>query len=208
MNTPASYRVRRATTEDLEALKALWAEAGLPAAELEKQFTDFQVAESAEGKIAGAIGLQVEKAHGRIHSEAFTDFALTDTLRPLLWERLERMAHSRGLFRLWTTEAAPFWKKGAGFSAESSQPPEVFGAASAPWLALRLREEGADPDLLEAQFTLFREAERAKREKLLERAAAVKMVGTVIAVVLFLFAMGVLVWFFRHRASVSFLNHR
>jgi hypothetical protein len=32
----------------------------------------------------------------------------------------------------------------------------------------------ADPDLLEAQFNLFREAERAKREKLLQRAAAIK----------------------------------
>jgi N-acetylglutamate synthase-like GNAT family acetyltransferase len=197
-----SYRVRRATTEDLEPLKAVWATAGLPAAELEKQFTDFQVAESADGCIVGAIGFQVEGAHGNIHSEAFVDFALTDTVRPLLWERLERMAQSRGLFRLWTSETAPFWKKDAGFSSASEQPPEVFGPARGPWLALRLKEEGADPNLLEAQFTLFREAERAKREKLLERAGALKMVGTAMAVLLFLFAMGVLVWFFRHRAQI------
>jgi hypothetical protein len=57
--------------------------------------------------------------------------------------------------------------------------------------------------LLEAQFTLFREAERAKREKLLQRAAAIKMVGTGIAVLLFLFAMGMLVWYFRHRVQIG-----
>jgi len=198
-----SYRVRRATTDDLESLKAVWAEAALPAAELEKRFTEFQVAESAEGRIVGAIGLQIEGAHGRIHSEAFADFALTDTLRPLLWERLERMARSHGLFRLWTAETAPFWKKDAGFSGATDPPPEVFGPAPGPWLALRLKDEGADPDLLEAQFTLFREAERAKREKLMGRAAAIKMVGTVIAVLLFLFAMGVMVWYFRHRAQLG-----
>ena len=200
MNDPVSYRVRRATTDDLEALKAVWAAAGLPAEELEKQFTEFQVAERADGGIAAAIALQIEGAHGRIHSESFADFALTDILRPLLWERLETMARNHGLFRLWTVEPAPFWKKSAGFSSATTEPPEVFGPARGPWLALRLKDEAADPNLLEAQFNLFREAERAKREKLLQHAAALKMAGTVMAVLLFLFAMGVLVWFFRHRA--------
>jgi N-acetylglutamate synthase-like GNAT family acetyltransferase len=203
VNTPVSYSVRRATTDDLDALKAVWEAAGLPAAELEKQFTDFQVAERAEGRIVGTIGLQIEGAHGRIHSEAFVDFGLTDSVRPLLWERLERMARSHGLFRLWTTETAPFWKKGAGFSSASGQPPEVFGPSPGAWQSLRLKDEEADPDLLEAQFTLFREAERAKREKLLGRAAAIKMIGTGIAVLLFLFAMGMLVWYFRHRGQIG-----
>jgi hypothetical protein len=203
VSIPASYLVRWATTDDLEPLKAVWAAAGLPAAELEKQFTDFQVAESAEGRIVGAVGLQIDGAHGRIHSEAFADFAMTDTLRPLLWERLERIARSHGLFRLWTAETAPFWKKDAGFSSASAPPPEVFGPAPGPWLTLRLKDEGADPDLLEAQFSMFREAEKAKREKLLQRASALTMVGTAIAVLLFLFAMGVLFWFFRHRAQLG-----
>jgi N-acetylglutamate synthase-like GNAT family acetyltransferase len=203
VSTPASYRVRRATTDDLDHLMAVWASAGLPAGELEKQFTDFQVAESADGRILGAIGLRIEGAHGKIHSESFADFALTDTLRPLLWARLETMARSHGLFRLWTLETAPFWKKDAGFASASAQPPEVFGPANGPWLSLRLKEEGADPDLLEKQFNLFREAERARREKLFQRAAALKMFGTAIAVLVFLFAMGMLVWFFRHRSQLG-----
>jgi N-acetylglutamate synthase-like GNAT family acetyltransferase len=199
VSAPVSYRIRRATTDDLEKLMAVWQAAALPAAELEKQFTDFQVAESADGRIVGAIALQVAGSDGRIHSETFADFALSDTLRPLLWQRLETVARNHGLFRLWTAETAPFWKKDAGFANPSGQPPEVFGPAPGSWLALRLKEEGADPDLLEAQFNLFKEAERARREKLLQHAAVLRIAGTLIAVLLFVFSLAVLLWFFRHR---------
>ena len=198
MSAPG-YRIRRATTDDLEQLTAVWAAAALPAGELDKQFTEFQVAESAEGQIVGAVALQIAGSEGRIHSEAFADFALSDTLRPLLWQRLEIVARNHGLFRIWTAETAPFWKKDAGFATAPGRPPEAFGAARGIWLALRLKDEGADPNLLEAQFQLFREAERARRERLLQRAAAVKIAGTLIAVLLFIFSIGVLVWFFRHR---------
>jgi N-acetylglutamate synthase-like GNAT family acetyltransferase len=197
--TPVSYNIRRATTDDLEQLMAVWREAALPAAELEKQFTEFQVAECADGRIAGAIGLQIAGADGNIHSETFPDFALSDTLRPLLWQRLETLARNRGLCRLWTAESAPFWKKEAGFSAVPEQPPEVFGAPHGAWLALRLKDQAAAPELLEAQFQIFLDAERAKREKLLQGAAALKTAGTLIAALLFVFAMGVLVWFIRNR---------
>ena len=185
--------------DDLEQLKVVWTAAALPAAELEKRFTEFQVAQSPEGRIVGAIGLQIAATDGRIHSETFPDFALSDTLRPLLWQRLETMARNHGLFRLWTTEPAPFWKKDVGFTLASLPPPEAFAAAQGPWLAVLLKEETADPNLIEAQFALFREAEKAKREKLLQSAAALKTIGTVIALVLFVFSMVVLFWFFRHR---------
>jgi N-acetylglutamate synthase-like GNAT family acetyltransferase len=193
------YHIRRATTDDLEKLIEVWRAAALPAADLEKQFTEFQVAESADRQIVGAIALQVVGTDGRVHSETFVDFGLSDTLRPLLWRRLETVARNHGLFRLWTAETAPFWKKDAGFTNPSGQPPEAFGSGSGSWLALRLKEEGADPALLETQFNLFRETERASREKLLQRAAALKLAGTAIAVLLFVFSLAVLIWFFRHR---------
>jgi N-acetylglutamate synthase-like GNAT family acetyltransferase len=199
VSAPVSYRVRRATTDDLEQLRAVLAAVALPAMELEKQFTDFQVAESPDGQIVGAVALQIAGADGKIHSETFADFALSDTLRPLLWQRLEVVAHNHGLFRLWTAETAPFWKKDAGFSAAAGSPPEAFGPAGGSWLSLRLKDEGADPNLLEAQFNAFREAERARREKLLQSAAALKTFGLLVAVGLFLFSVGVLIWFFLHR---------
>jgi N-acetylglutamate synthase-like GNAT family acetyltransferase len=202
VSAPSSYRARRATTDDLDSLKAMWTGAGLSALDLEKQFTDFQVVEDANGRILGAVAMQIDGPHGRVHSEAFVDFGLTDTLRPLLWERLQNMAGSHGLYRLWTSEAAPFWKKDAGFSAATAQPPETFGPKEGGWLTLRLKDESADPNLLEMQFNLFREAERAKREKLLQSANALKMFGTGLAVLLFVFAIIVLITFFRHRPQL------
>jgi N-acetylglutamate synthase-like GNAT family acetyltransferase len=193
------YRVRRATTDDLDQLKALWAASALPQEELEKQFTDFQVAQSPEGVVAGAVAMQLAGSDGRIHSEVFVDFALSDTLRPLLWERLQAVARNHGLFRLWTEETALFWKKDAGFSAAAIPAPEAFAGARGPWLALRLKDESADPALLEAQFNLFREAERSRREKFLRWAGALKVAGTVLAALLLIFLLGALAWFIRHR---------
>ena len=46
--TASTNRVRRATLDDLGALKPLWTSMRLPAADLEKRLTEFQVIESAE----------------------------------------------------------------------------------------------------------------------------------------------------------------
>jgi N-acetylglutamate synthase-like GNAT family acetyltransferase len=198
-----AYQVRRATTDDLPQLSELWETANFPVDDLEKRFTEFQVAATPTGQVVAAIGFQVAGTEGRVHSEWYADFALSDALRPLLWERLQTVAQNHGLFRLWTEESAPFWKKGAGFSKPPSEMmvklPADFGEARGGWLVLRLKDEAADPSLLEAQFRLFRETEQANREKLLQRANALRMAGTGIAVLLFLFALGFLLWIARHR---------
>jgi N-acetylglutamate synthase-like GNAT family acetyltransferase len=198
-----AYRTRRATTDDLGQLVALWEAAQLPPPELEKRFTEFQVAEDAQGKLVAAVALHIAGSEGRIHSESFGDFALTDDVRPQLWERLQVLAANHGLFRLWTQETAPFWRKAAGFSQPSHEVmaklPEAFRSEAPGWLAIQLREPGADPDLLEREFAAYREAEKAKRDKLLQHAAALRIIGTLIAVVVFIFVLAVLVYFVRHR---------
>jgi N-acetylglutamate synthase-like GNAT family acetyltransferase len=191
-----SYRTRRATTDDLEQLSALWRSAHLPATELEKQFTDFQVAENTDGTVAGAIALQISGNQGKIHAEAYADFGLTDTLRPALWHRLQVVAQNHGLFRVWTQETAPYWKKDAGFTAASEEVlqklPSAFGPPSPAWLALRLRDEGADLAELDKALAMFKEAERAKLEILQRRGKAMQIFGIVIAGLLLLFAVAVL----------------
>jgi N-acetylglutamate synthase-like GNAT family acetyltransferase len=199
VNARGTHRIRRATTDDLAQLIVLWQAAGLPAAALEKQFTEFQVAEDSAGRIVGAIALQIAAADGIIHSESFADFALSDTLRPLLWQQLETTARSQGLLRLWTEETAPFWKKDVGFTNVPGHPPEALGPARGPWLALRLKEELSDLNVIEAQFSHFRETERLRREKLLQRTQPLKTIGTLIAALLFIFAMCVLFWVATHR---------
>ena len=84
--TSPNYRVRRATLDDIGQLTSLWQSMALPVEELARRITEFQITEGVDGKVLGAIGLQIAQRHGRIHSEGFTDFALADHLRPLLWE--------------------------------------------------------------------------------------------------------------------------
>src|ERR1051325_4145281 len=107
--TAAANRVRRATLDDLGTLKPLWTSMRLPAAELEKRLTEFQVIEGPDGKIIGAIGFQLADRAARIHSEAFSDFGFADAARAAFWERVQNLASNHGVFRLWTQENAPFW---------------------------------------------------------------------------------------------------
>lgn len=184
-------------------LSALWQAAQLPWADLEKQFTDFQVVADADGKVHAAIGLHIEGSNGRIHSEAFVDFAMTDALRPALWNRLQIVAQNHGLFRLWTQEAAPWWKKDAGFAAPSDDVlqklPESYGPIRTAWLTLRLKEEGADPARLDKEIQMFKEAEQAAREKMIHRGNVLRITATIIAALLFIFALGVLFYAIKHR---------
>ena len=94
--TLPNYRVRRATLDDLSALKALWESMRFSGADLEKGLTEFHIVESADGKLLVAIALQIGDKSGRIHSEAFTDFGLAEELRQLLWERLQVIALNYG----------------------------------------------------------------------------------------------------------------
>jgi len=203
VNPRSSHRTRRATTDDLERLKALWQAERLPAGELEKQFTDFQVAEDSRGEVAAAIALQIAGSQGRIHSESFADPGQTDLLRPRLWQQLQTTAQYHGLFRLWTRETAPFWRQDAGFTEAPREwlekLPAGFGGAVPGWLALRIREEGADPEALARQFELFKIAEQARREQVLRQARFLRIVGTGIAILLFASGFALLIWVFKKR---------
>src|ERR1700733_13393139 len=100
----APLRVRRATVDDFDALKIIWASMRLSADELEKRLTEFQVVENSEGKILGAIGIQISKQHALLHSEGYSDFSVADSARNLFWERIQVLASNHGIFRLWTRE--------------------------------------------------------------------------------------------------------
>ena len=190
---PPRYQTRRATTDDLAQLEALWREARFPDVDLARHFTEFQVAIDEHGAVAAAIGLRMSGAEGWIHSETFADFGLTDLLRPRLWERLQVVAETNRLHRLWTRETAPFWRKETGFAEAPRESldklPAEFGPADPGWLLLRLREEGADPVELDKQFQLFKQEEAARREKILARATALRWFGTLIAVAIFIFVL-------------------
>jgi len=202
----ADYKVRRATTDDLDALIALWKSAQLPADELDKRFTEFQIVEADNGKLLGALGLQIAGAEGKVHSEAYLDFGLTDLLRPLLWERLVKVASNNGLFRLWTNEPAPFWKKECGFVQSpvdvAAKIPEQFGNRKMNWLFLQLKEDRAAPNTLDAEFARFKAEEKERTEKMYQQARMFRGVAWGLAVLLFIFVGVGVIYLLRARSGL------
>jgi len=188
MNSPG-YQARRAVLEDLPALRQLWTVEQLPALDLEKRFTEFQVAEGPDGQIVAALALQVQGTHGKVHSESFIDFGLTDTLRPLLWERVLSVARNRGLARLWTLESTLFWR-GEGFQPPApdlvTKVPANFGDPGAEWITLKLKDELLSSLTPEQEFALFKESVQQDTEKMMQQARMMKWVATVAAVIFFI----------------------
>jgi N-acetylglutamate synthase-like GNAT family acetyltransferase len=201
----ARLYVRRATLDDLEALKALWESMRLAPDELEHRLTEFQVVENADHEILGAMGIQFSKPHALLHSEGYTDFAIADEARQLFWERLQTLAANHAVFRLWTQERSPFWKS-FGF-----QPPHAETLARLPeawrnefsgaWLTYQLKDEEAISAALENhehQYAGQRKAEIEVTEKVQSRA---RTLGTLLTVLFFgigIFLLGLAAYLFFH----------
>ncbi len=187
-----TYRVRRATLEDIGALTALWQSMGFAVEDLARRITEFQVAEAPDGSLLGAIGLQVAGRQGRIHSEAFRDFALAEQLRPILWDRFHVVASNYGLARLWTQEQAPFWNHCGLVKADAealAKLPSSWRGSSSAWLTLKLREDVEEVLSLDHEFALYMRSEKHRSERMLEHARILKFIATLIAVVLFIAVM-------------------
>jgi len=183
MSSPP-YRVRRATLDDIGQLSALWQSMHLAADGLSKRVTEFQVAESAEGKLLGAVGLQIAERQGRVHSEAFTDFSLAEQLRPLLWERLHAVATNHGLLRLWTQEQAPFWNHCGLLKAEAGaleKLPAAWRGQNSGWLTLKLKDDLETVTSLDKEFTMFMESEKQRTARAFQHAKVLKAVATLLA---------------------------
>ncbi len=179
---PSGYQVRRATLDDLDALTALWNSMKFSAADLKNRLTEFQVAQGADGKVAGAVGFQILQRHGLIHSEAFEDFSVADQVRPLLWGRIQALAMNHGIVRLWTQENAPFWTHSGLQPADSNavqRMPESWNRSAPGWLTLRLKDEDVLLSL-DKEFALFKEAEKQNTAVTLNHARKMKTVATVI----------------------------
>ena len=149
--------IRRATVDDLPALKALWLAAQLPADKLKDHLTEFQVVEADE-KFAGALGVQIIRQHARLHSEDYSDFAVADAARELFWERIQKLAANHGVFRIWMIEDSPFWTRW-GFQPASAETlarlPDEWKNLEGRWLTLELKNEDAINTALKNQFAGF-----------------------------------------------------
>jgi len=201
-----SYRVRRATLEDVGALTALWESMRFPADELARRTTEFQVAEGADGTLVGAVGLQIAAKQGLIHSEAFTDFARADSVRPLIWDRLQAVATNHGLLRLWTRETAPFWHHSGLLKADAQaleKLPAQWQAPGPDWLTLKLREDIETVVSVDKEFALFMESEKQRTNQAFQQAKILKLLATVLALIVLVIVVLGGVYVVRHQGRLG-----
>ncbi|MFO1476206.1 MAG: hypothetical protein U1F98_06090 [Verrucomicrobiota bacterium] len=194
----SSYRVRRATLEDLPVLRELWASMRLPCDALEPRLTEFQVIESPAGDLLGGIGIRIDSHHACLHSEAYGDFSQAEELRARVMERIGSVASNHGVFRLWTQETAPFWTR-HGFQPATPEQlkklPESWNP-SGNWLTFQLKDESALVSL-DKELALFKQAERERSAQVIRQAQLLKKVSTVLAILFAVFVIGALLYLMR-----------
>ena len=197
--------IRRATVDDLPALRSLWLAASLPADELESRLTEFQVVE-ADGNFAGALGLQILRQHARLHSEDYADFSVADATRELFWERIQKLAANHGVFRVWTQETSPFWTRWgfqpAGAEALARLPDEWKNLAGR-WLTLELKNEDAVNAALQNQFGSFMAAEKKQTAQIASRARQIRTIITVVFFAIGIICIAIAGWLLLHRSLNS-----
>jgi hypothetical protein len=170
----------------------------LDAADLERRFTEFQVAFDGEDKLVGALGLHIQNNQGLVHSEAFSDLESAAQVRPLLWQRLMTVAKNNGLLRLWALPTTSFYRE-QGMTdideASRARLPEGFGSPLADWVTLKLRDDNPTVKNMEKEFEVFAMAQRAESDRMMDRAKAFRVLAYGL-LVLALAALGLLAFVF------------
>jgi N-acetylglutamate synthase-like GNAT family acetyltransferase len=200
---PQTLRIRRATVDDRDALKTLWASMRLSLDDLERRLTEFQVVENSEGEIFGAIGIQFSSQHALLHSEGYFDFAVADAARQLFWERFLKLAANHGVFRVWTQERSPFWKS-FGFQPPDSEilsrlPAEWKNEFDGGWLTLQLKNEEVITVALEKEFASFMAGEKSETKKISEKAKTINTAITVVGFAIGILGIAIAIYLFVHR---------
>ena len=201
MQTGQSLKIRRATAEDLDALKSIWSSMRLPAEDLGRRLTEFQVVE-ASGHVAGAIGFQIVRSAALLHSEGYADYSVADAARNLFWERIQKLAANYGVFRLWTQENSPFWLRW-GFQLADGEAlarlPDEWKGAGEKWFTLELKNEAVINAALKNQFAGFMDDEKKKTAQVSAQARTINIIITVAGFAIGILGIGFAIYLFVHR---------
>jgi N-acetylglutamate synthase-like GNAT family acetyltransferase len=198
----SQLRIRRATVDDLPALKSLWLSMRLAPDELEKRLTGFQVVERA-GEILGAIGIQFSRHNALLHSESYSDFGIADAARNLFWERIQTLAANHGVFRIWTQERSPFWKS-FGFQPPNAEvlarlPDEWKNEFSGAWLTFQLKNEEVISAALEKNFAPFMAGEKSETQRISQKAKTIQLIVTIAGFTIGIICIGIAIYLFIRR---------
>ena len=193
----SGYSIRRATLDDLDTLRGVWRESRLPEHDLDKRFTEFQIAIDDHGWILGALAVRFAGQHGEVHSLAIRRADQEAELRDALWERILQIAHQQGSLRLWNRQSGEFWID-RGFTpappAVVKELPAAFGPPGESWRSLKLRDEPLKLIAAEEQLEAFLDLERVKTDRLVSQVRALKIVAMSFIALIFLGVAGALIF--------------
>ena len=206
MNPQPGLHVRRATLDDLAALRTIWLSMRLRADELEKRFKDFQVVADANENVLGTVGIQFSKQHALLYGEGFSDFSVADDARQLFWRRFEALASNHGVFRMWTQETSPFWTRW-GFQPANpeilSRLPEEWKTSEGKWFTFELKNEEAVKAALENKFAGFMDAEKKQTARVAEKARTLKTIIIIVGFTIGVSCIGIAIYLFIHRSPLQ-----
>ncbi len=196
MRVEARYRLRRATLDDLPALKALWEVARQPVAELERRLTQFQLVERRDGVLCGAFGFRANGLQGLLFGVAFHSPPQALECQEEVWERIETLCRTLGVARLWLRGELNEALRPRGFRApenrELNRLPPDFNTGRGDWWTLVLRDEDLLDEALKREMGGYQAEQLAQRERLQRSAAVLKWVAVLIALGIFAAAMALL----------------
>jgi N-acetylglutamate synthase-like GNAT family acetyltransferase len=205
MQSSQSLNIRRATAEDLDALKVIWSSMRLPAEDLGRRLTEFQVVEVG-GQVAGAIGFQIVRSAALLHSEGYADYSVADAARNLFWQRIQALASNHGVFRLWTQENSPFWLRW-GFQPADDEAlarlPDEWKSAGEKWFTLELKNEAVITAALKNQFAGFMDDEKKRTAQVSAQARTINTVITIAGFAIGILGIGFAIYLFVHRNPFS-----
>lgn len=124
-----AFAIRPAETMDWPLVRDLIEDAGLPATDLnEQRMADFLVAESPQGDILGAIGIETFGAAALLRSLVIGRASRQGGMGRALIERLEAGAASKGIRDLWllTTDADVFFSRIGYVARPRTEAPEAI----------------------------------------------------------------------------------
>jgi len=186
MTQQAQWSVRRASVEDVPALKEHWQKAGVLDDALEKNLTEFQIAENSEGTIRGVVGVRLHDQQAWIYHESFIDQSEAGSIQEAIWKRIHTLAQNHALYKIWTHSDSPTWTRLKFLNATQevlSEKPSEFQMMSDQWKVLVLREPSEEAVSLDNEFELFQKAQQADREQLMKQTAMMKIIAYTILII-------------------------